>query len=106
MCTTKPWVAEDQPCPVTFPAMPDSQGYGWDIHAGDLCQVLSECLGWHLCGATLLTFVTRRGMGKQLVQKHPGGSLPIVCNLICLSFCVLRNSKADFKDSWMVEYVC
>lgn len=68
--------------------------------------VLSECLGRHLCGTTLWTSVTRQGMGKQLVQKHPRSLLLILCDLICPSFCVLMDSKAGFRDSWMVEYVC
>lgn len=66
----------------------------------------ADRVGWHLCETTLWTLVAIRRMAKQLVQKHPGSLLPILYDLIYFSFCVLMNSKADFRDSWMVEYVC
>lgn len=82
----------------------------WGVRAKSLGSV--KRLRWPLCGTRLLSLGTRWGMGKQLVQKAPGGLLPIFCELICLSFCVfkfvsiLMKSKADLKDSWMVEYAC
>lgn len=96
---------EDQPCPVTLPTVPDSQSHPcWGSVPSPL--VLSQCLGWHLCEASLLSFVTRWGMGKQLVQKHPGSLLPVLWDLICLSFCVLMNSKQTLgTGEWWSMFV-